>query len=62
MQTFSEKQMKTQRISQLEKDKQLVLTAIKRKIQFFWRYSKHEEGDRQAGKADRKDQQCDILL
>ena len=37
----SEKQKKTQKISQLEKDKRLVLTAIRRKIQFANKTGRH---------------------
>ncbi len=40
MQTFSERQVKTRRVSQLEKDKKLVLGAIKRKMQFSKRTGK----------------------
>ncbi len=40
MQTFSERQVKTRRVSQLEKDKKLVLAAIKRKMQFSKRTGK----------------------
>ncbi len=34
MQTFSVRQVKTRSVSQLEKDKRLVLAAMKRKMQF----------------------------
>ena len=34
MQTFSERQVKTRRVSQLEKDKRLVLAAMKKKMQY----------------------------